>query len=154
MLEENLNLNTNNQVPEVQCPPAGQPLGTHKRSREANGQCTSTKPEEKKRGRKSSDANYAQKNTHVIMSKAFKSNFFEALGDLATKEGKNGKRRAQMTMTETLVFLMGNVRLDDGTRFEVDPANNYEITKVRDSNTFFLHSRAYFLAFSDKSWEA
>ena len=142
MLGENANPNTNQQAQEGQCSPVGQPLVPHKRSREANGQSTSTTPEEKKRSRKESDANYAQKNTHITMSKAFKSNFFEALGDLATKEGKNGKRRTQMTMTEALVFLMGNVRLDNGTRFEVDPANNYEITKVRDPHTFFLHGRA------------
>jgi hypothetical protein len=154
MLEENTNPNTNKQVSEGQCPPVGQPLSQQKRPREANGNFTFTSPEDKKKSRKASKANYAQKNTQVIMNKAFKSNFFGALGDLAITEGKNGKPGTQMTMTEALVTLMGYVRLDDGTCFEVDPANNYEITKVRDSRTFFLHSRAYFFAFSDKSWEA
>jgi hypothetical protein len=148
MLGENLNPNTNKQVPAVQCLPAGQPLAQHTRPREANGKFTFTSPEDKKRSRKAAQANYAQKNVQVKIHKALKSNFFEALGDLAIKEGKNGKPGTQMTMTEALVFLMGYVRLDDGTCFEVDPANNYEITKVRDSRTFFWHGRALFFCIS------
>ena len=88
------------------------------------------------------DTNYTNKNARVIINKALESNLFVALGDLATNEGKNGKSRTKKGHTEMLVSLLSHMRLDDGTCFEVDPANNYEITKVRDSRTFFLHGRA------------
>ena len=52
-------------------------------------------------------------------------------------------------MTELLVFLVNHVRLDDGTHFKVDPANKYEVIKVRDSYAFFLHAK--FLRFQTKA---
>ena len=60
--------------------------------------------------------------------------------------GKRKSSRTKKGHTEMLVSLLGHVRLDDRTCFEVDPASNYEITKVRarDTRRFFLHGRALF----------
>jgi hypothetical protein len=53
----------------------------------------------------------------------------------------------QVGMTELLVFLVNHVRLDDGTQFKVDPANNYEISKVRGRHVLFCTDTANFLRF-------
>ena len=153
MLGENTNPNINHQVPEVQCPPAGQPLDQQKRPREANGQFTFTSAEAKKRSRTAAQANFFQKNARTTINKALESNIFEALGELATREGKNGKARIKMSTTEVLVFLLSHTRLNDGTCFEVDPANEYEITMVRDSRAFFCMFALNFFDFSDKRQE-
>jgi hypothetical protein len=151
MLGENVNPNTNEQVSEGQCPPPGQPLAQHTRPREANGQFTFTTTEEKKRSRKVADTNYTNKNARVIINKALESNLFVALGDLATNEGKNGKSRTKKGHTEMLVSLLSHMRLDDGTCFEVDPANNYEITKVRGPIHFCCTVALNFSEFQTKS---
>jgi hypothetical protein len=142
MLEENANPNTNIQVYEGQCPPAGQPLTQRKRPQPANGQSTPTQLGDKKRRRQAALANYSNKNSKVYLNRALKSNTYAALGDLGTDEGKNGKPRTEKNMTDLIILLLSHVRLDNGTQFTVDPANNYEITKVRDPRAFFWHGRA------------
>ena len=154
MVEENLNPNTNNQVPEDQCPPAGQCLAQNFRPRQANGQYGFTPLEDKKRSRQASTAKHTQKYSKVNVSKALRSNLIAALGDFATNEGVNGKNRTEKSTTDLLVFLLEHVRLDDGVCFEVDPANEYEITMVCNSVLFFCLFVLKFLRFSDKRQEA
>ena len=55
-----------------------------------------------------------------------------------------------MSTTEVLVFLLSHTRLSDGTCFEVDPANEYEITMVRNSRAFFCMFALNFFDFQAK----
>jgi hypothetical protein len=142
MLGENTNPNTNNQVCEGECPPAGESLAQRKRPREANGKFTVTTAEDQKRSRQAASAKRTQKYSRVSMPKSLRSNLYLALGDCGTDEGGNGNPGTEKGWTEVLIFLLSKVRLDDGTHFKVDPANDYEIIKVRGSRIFFLHVRA------------
>ena len=84
-----------------------------------------------KKGRQAGFAKHAQNFSKVNIHKALRVDILEAVGELVIHDSENRTSRSQVCMTELLVFLVNHVRLDDGTCFEVDPANNYEITKVR-----------------------
>ena len=131
MLEENSNPNTNKQVPEVQCSSAEQPLAQQKRPQSSDRQSAFIPLADSKLRRQATLAKHGQKVTKVNVHKAFRVNILAAVEELVKQDSENRTSRSQVGMTELLVFLMKHVRLDDGTRFKVDPANNYEITKVR-----------------------
>jgi hypothetical protein len=141
MLEENSNPNTNNQVPESQCLPAGRPLAQWKRPTPGSGQSSTNPLGDQKKRRQATSAKYTQNNSKVNVNKALRSNLYAALGELASETLKNRNSRAEKGMTDMLVFLLEHVRLDDGTCFTVNPANEYEIIKVRGFYALFLRVR-------------
>ena len=154
MLEENTNPNTNNQVPEGQCPSAGQLLAQRKRSQPADGQCAIPPLSDQKRRRQATLAKHRQNNSNVNVNKALRVNILEAVDEIVSEDDGNRNSRMQVGMTELLIFLMNHVRLDDGTKFKVDPANDHEITVVRETHAFFCTVAPKLFRFSDKIWEA
>jgi hypothetical protein len=151
MLEENSNPNTNNQVPEGQCLPAGQCLAQRKRSQPVDGQSTIAPLANKKSRRLATLANHRQNCSKVNVNKALRVNILAAVGELVSQDSEIKTSRVQISMTELLVFLVKHVRLDDGTRFKVDLDNNYEITKVHDPHTIFCMFALICFDFLDKS---
>ena len=91
MLEENLNPNTNNQVPEVRCLAAGQPFAQRKRLQLADGQSSTNPVGDQKRRRQATSVKYTQNNSKVNVNKALRSNLYAALGGLASRDAEKRK---------------------------------------------------------------